>query len=958
MRVRELALAVVAVGVALAAQQMTFANPSAVVGWALLAAATGLIAFTVPPPAPGPPVLAVETRPAQRTWALLCGTATMVAAALATVLSSRNRFPVLVLFLWISSAILGAVALRSRRASAPARARVPWSRLEVIGFGGILLLAVVARVLWIDTLPRAYFGDEPRVGMFLRNAYKGAIPNFFTMGWNGWAVIGLSLQGILAPVLGLRINTLRLASALFGSLAVGATYLLTRELFTRRTAIFAALLLAVCRTAIDFSRLGVCHAQVMLFEALAFFCWWRGVNSGKATSYWWAGVGLGLCVLTYNAGDLAPLLWLGWLGLGVVLVPRSLRLYWRGAVITAAGFLVVAYPWLHYITDHLTFGPTWEHWTIIARNRQAMSQVLAAWHTSGADAAAAVLWRQVWLTWLGFGILPGGAYPELGYRGGGMLDHVSAPLFVLGLGLAASRLLRHRGGFVVYWWLLTAIVGGVLTIEPPAFVRLVGILPAVAILAALPLDALVHLGEALPARARIRVVSAPLLAGALLLGAGWENWRTYFVRFAQAPIDDTSELVHWVKRLPPDTEALLVGAEHHLHFTHDVSCESFAFEFPDRHLEDVPDPSYLLPLHKPVTTPLAIILGPSQTTLTSYIRGLYPHTETADAMSGTDHFMFRMLRMQPDDLMQRTGLRRTVYDDQGKVVSTALVNPFDAGAESLGGHVLWTGSIYWPTDEPVTLRTRVGVVQPDTRLAVRIADNVEWQFTPGDQLHPDGHSGAMADVPVTLARGWQPVRIEARGMQGLSIAIPASGRTLTRWDVRPEDTPEGLTVVYQRSGDIIARAVDTQLNAFAVDEFFPSPHLRMPFAATWEGALRIVTPGTYGFEALGSGPYSVTLDGQLLLHATDVVPENPRLTQASRSLNAGLHPLEAYWDSTKPAHTSRRIFQVFWTPPDGERQLIPPSAFLRRTARDVPVEATAVSLVPQTCFGDCSGNGD
>ena len=405
-------------------------------------------------------------------------------------------------------------------------------------------------------------------------------------------------------------------------------------------------------------------------------------------------------------------------------------------------------------------------------------------------------------------------------------------------------------------------------------------------------------------------------------------------------------MVRWVERLPPDTEALLVGAEHFLHFTHDVNCEIFALEFPGRHLEDVPDPSYLLPLHGPVTTPLVIVLGPSQTTLTRYIRDLYPHTEIADAMYRTDHLMFRMLRMQPADLTRRTGLRRTVYDDQGKVVSSALVDPFDAGAESLAGHVLWTGSIYWPTDEPVTLRIRVGVVQPDTRIAVRIADNVEWQFTLGPRLHPDGRSGAVADVPVTLARGWQPVRIEARGMQGLSIAIPSSGRALTRWNVRPEDTPEGLAVVYQRGGDIIARAVDTQLNAFAVDGFYPPPHVSMPFAATWEGALRIGTPGTYGFEALGSGPYSVKLDGQLLLQATDVVPEDPRLTQASRFLDAGLHPLVAYWDSTKPAHTTRRIFQVFWTPPNGERQLIPPSAFLRRPAGDVPVEATAVFLVP------------
>jgi hypothetical protein len=948
MRVRELVLAIVALGVALAAQQITFASPFGVAGWALLAAATCLMAFTVPATAQRAPALTLETRPAPGVWVLLCGTAAVAAVTLVTALSSRDRLPVLVLLLWILSIILGAVALRSRTASAPARTCAPWSRLEVIGFGGILLLAVVARVLWIDTLPRAYFGDEPRVGMFLRDAYKGAIPNFFTMGWNGWAVIGLSLQGMLAPLLGLRVGTLRLASALFGSLAVGATYLLARELFTRRTAVFAALLLAVCRTAIDFSRLGVCHAQVMFFEAAAFSCWWRGVNTGRAACYWWAGVGLGLCLLTYNAGDLAPILWLGWLGLSVVLVPRSLRLHWRGAVITAAGFVVVAYPWLNYVTDHFTFGPTWQHWTIIARNREVMSQALDAWHANGAGAAATVLWRQVWLTWLGFGVLPGGAYPELGFRGGGMLDQVSAPLFVLGLGLGVSRLLRHRGGFVVYWWLLTTLVGGVLTVSPPAFVRLVGILPAIAILAALPLDALLHLGEVLPARTRIAVVSGPLLAGALLMGAAWDNWRTYFVQFPRAPIDDTSELARWIHRLPVDTEALLVGAEHFLHFTHDPNCELFAFEFPDRHLQDVSDPSYLLPLHQPVTTPLAIVLAPSQTTLTPYIRELYPHAETADAVRGTDQIMFRMLRTQPDDVRRRTGLQQTLYDDEGTVVSTALVDPFDAEPGLSGGRVLWTGSIYWPTDKPVTLHIRVSVAQSDTRIVVRLADSAEWQIVPGPQPQADGSKAAAADVPVTLARGWQPVRIEARGIQGLSISIQRGDRVLTRWDARPEDTPEGLAVVYQRNGETIAQAVDTQLNAFAVDQFFQPPHVRMPFVATWEGALRVVTPGDYKFEALGSGPYSVSLDGELLLHATDVIPEEPRLSRASRSLNAGLHPLAAYWDSTKPAHTNRRIFQVFWTPPDGERQLIPPSAFLRRTPGNVPVEATTVSLVPQS----------
>jgi hypothetical protein len=163
--------------------------------------------------------------------------------------------------------------------------------------------------------------------------------------------------------------------------------------------------------------------------------------------------------------------------------------------------------------------------------------------------------------------------------------------------------------------------------------------------------------------------------------------------------------------------------------------------------------------------------------------------------------------------------------------------------------------------------------------------------------------------------------------------------------------------VYRRDGAVIARAVDTQLNAFAVDSFSLPQYVEMPFVVTWEGALRITTPGTYEFEAQGSGPYAMALDGQLLLQAAEEVPEQPRLTHASRSLEVGLHPLVARWDSTRRAQYNRRIFQVFWTPPGSERVLIPPSAFLRPAAAEASAGATVVSLVSRRCVGDCNGDG-
>src|SRR5205814_3949434 len=168
--------------------------------------------------------------------------------------------------------------------------------------GVIVLLAALARTLWLATLPRAYFGDEPRVAMYLHDAFRGgARPNFFSMGWNTWPAIGLSLQGLFAPLFGLHLWTLRLASALMGTLGVLATYLLARELLAPRAALLAALLFAICRTAIDFSRLGITHAQVLCLEPFALFFLWRALNGGRAVAYLWAGVVTAWCLYSYNA---------------------------------------------------------------------------------------------------------------------------------------------------------------------------------------------------------------------------------------------------------------------------------------------------------------------------------------------------------------------------------------------------------------------------------------------------------------------------------------------------------------------------------------------------------------------------------------------------------------------------------------------------------------------------------
>lgn len=918
----------VALALALVAQQRVHREPFGILGWVLFVTAAGLggaarwvdrartAAVVRVPPFSG--------AGAQR---LVLGTLAVVAVAATTILSGQQRWPLLALALWSSGLLAASVATRRWVVTPPARAPLPWSGGEVAALSGIVLIAASLRLLWLNDIPRYIFGDEARVGLRIAQDLHRQLHNVFAMSWNNWPVIGISLQGALVPVLGLSTLTLRLSSAMVGTLAVITTYLLTRELRTQQLALLAALLFAVGRTAIDFSRLGVCHAQVMLFETFAFFCWWRAINSGHALNYLWAGIGLGFCWYTYNAGLLAPFLWIGWITVCALRAPHLVRTHWRGALLTAGGFLLAQAPYLYEITDHFAFQHNWVEWTFMTRDRSLATQAVAAWQAGGSTAVAALVGNQAALTWLGFTSLPMGSY-GLGYRGGGMLDDVSAALFVLGLGMSIPRLLHTRDAFVPYWWGLTTLVGGVLTTGAPAFVRLVGLLPALAILAAIPLDVLLHTCS--PSRLKRRVAIA--LAGLVIVGASLDMWRTYFVDFAHALVDDTSELVRRLQQGPPQVPAFLFGSEQFLN----LQSELFLMNFPDRVLVDVPDPVYQLPLHRPLESPVALVLGPTQVTLAGYLRSLYPHAQTETVMYYGIRPLFSFMRIAADDVAAHAGLQLSAYDASGALVTQQTADPF---APPLPGGITiarrhWEGRLYWPADHPTLLS-----VDAPRATAVRVAS-----------VTVEVAAGHTADATLELPMGWQPLSIDEHGPGegALAMALRTNGTTLpvTRWDLNSNPAAEGLTAVYERDGKPVVHAIDPQLNAFAEEFLFRAPHdvaVRTPFAATWTGALRITTAGTYEFEAHASSPYAIQLDGAALLESTTASADQRQVLRTTRELSPGLHPLSAHWDSTGTKAPARRWFQLYWTPPHGLRELIPPPHFVpTAAAADQPIKPAAV----------------
>jgi hypothetical protein len=369
-----------------------------------------------------------------------------------------------------------------------------------------------------------------------------------------------------------------------------------------------------------------------------------------------------------------------------------------------------------------------------------------------------------------------------------------------------------------------------------------------------------------------------------------------------------------MEALPADHHAALLGAEHHLQFRGEL----FTIEFPGR-WRDVAEPAHFLPIHEAVPGPLALVLGPTQTTVSDYLRGLYPDAVFADVTGPNgEPLFFRTAQLSFDELRARSGLAVSARGRDGRTVELGRGDPFAEGLEvpADAEALLWSGSLYWSGDRSLGV-----TVDADQHTVVTIGD------------HPPivAEGGRSKPVNFVLPRGWHPLRIEEHVAPRRRLSIAVASEPLTRWSLRPDAAREGLVATYARTDGVVIQAIDPQLNAFAVEDRFP-PHsellVRMPFTATWRGALRVDTPGDYLFEAQGSGPYAVRLDGTPLLANTPAIPEQPVLARAARTLAPGLHPIEAHFDSTRKAHTTRRLFQLFWTPPGGSKQLIPPTQFV------------------------------
>jgi 4-amino-4-deoxy-L-arabinose transferase-like glycosyltransferase len=244
-------------------------------------------------------------------------------------------------------------------------------------------------------------------------------------------VLSSAYQAAVMEVFGVDVFGWRLATALLVFASIPVFYLLLRELMHPRVALLGTLVLAPSHYLLGYAHTGYDNLFAIFPTLLALLLFVAGVRKSSVLLMYGAGVAAGLGFYTFYSARAAIVT----IALALLLQGRS---HWRAGNILplALGFVLAVTPIFAL-----------EGWDVISEMRaesQAGNTSMAGTMSRLAESAPRAF--------LAFNFNP---YPKH-FVSGSLLDDVSAPLALLGLAYAATRV-RDAGHRLLVIWFLVAI---------------------------------------------------------------------------------------------------------------------------------------------------------------------------------------------------------------------------------------------------------------------------------------------------------------------------------------------------------------------------------------------------------------------------------------------------------------------------------------------------------------------
>jgi sugar lactone lactonase YvrE len=426
--------------------------------------------------------------------------------------------------------------------------------LEVGILLGIFMLALGLRVFRLDDWTGAMHGDEGEFGTNALFIVNGDHISPFMTGWffhPNFSFFGIAA---MMKIFGTGLFGLRILSALLGALMVVPFYLLVRLWFGVRMAIIASLLLAFMDVGLYFGKLGLNNIETPFFIVTGLYFFFKGVRSLKTLDFVLAGYAFMLTLYFYFGGRLTPFLVIAIVGYMFLLMPvlrlpgaylrtrktlpqltrfraldhalwlqiRSVSQYVGKIAVLAIACFCLASPWLVYFQDRqiemntranekLIFNPG-NLGVITSQSGAVHGPLYLGWRAPTPTDIYPFLPIVFEQTPTSVQLTDDGFWPRViwsqttktlsmfTYRKDessfftftqeAAAKPIEAAFLILGIAWAMWRWRDTRMAVLSMWFWSTILIGGALTIDAPYMPRLVGVVPALAIFIAIPLNKL------------------------------------------------------------------------------------------------------------------------------------------------------------------------------------------------------------------------------------------------------------------------------------------------------------------------------------------------------------------------------------------------------------------------------------------------------------------------------------
>ncbi len=438
----------------------------------------------------------------------------------------------------------------------------------------LLEVALLLRLPNLTNLPYIVHGDEAACGLEAYRWLNGGVPSLISVGWYGLPVLGYGIPALVMRVMGADLLGLRLSSVLIGVLSIALLYALARECVGRRAAFVAAGLMTSAHVHIHFSRMGIHYIHAPCVVLLTLWMLVRALRNNSPFAAVVAGIGLSLALQVYFSARIVfvvvPLFLLGlWLWQRHWLKGRWLALGWM-----LLSFVVAFGPLgVYFLRDTDAFKARPAEVLILNLTEQMRAHLLSQFGTLD---LWAIFQRQLAAVPLLVGGLPdqslqyGPFYP--------MFDALAAALALIGFFYALLHFKRPLCLLLVIWVVSTAALGGVLTMDMPWWPRLLVMVPALCLLAALALEEILRavsrlwrsvewsLAPAAPGRGWRTGALCGALALAVLIYSGAQSTQHYFTDYGQEVNGIPwralyTDIARYAAQLPAGTEVLLFSDE-------------------------------------------------------------------------------------------------------------------------------------------------------------------------------------------------------------------------------------------------------------------------------------------------------------------------------------------------------------------------------------------------------------